>query len=197
MTPDHRRLFLIGYRGTGKTMVARLLAERLGWGWADADEILEARSGRAVREIFSKEGETAFRDLEEAVLADLCQRPEHVIATGGGVILREANRQRLRQRGRVVWLTADPATIDARLRADRTTPHRRPPLAGGGQQEIEEMLCRREPLYRACADLTVSTDGRSPTDVVDAILSGLSLAPRTGVGVRPPQAPPPREAPCS
>src|SRR5277367_5776227 len=162
---NERRLFLIGYRGTGKTTVARLTAARLGWNWCDADEVLEEQAGRTIREIFASEGEAGFREREAAVLQSLCQRDRHIIATGGGVILRPENRERLRSAGRVVWLTADAQTLWQRLQQDATTVERRPPLTVGGLAEIEELLRRRELLYRACADEVVDTVGRSPEDV--------------------------------
>jgi shikimate kinase len=166
---------LIGPRGSGKTTVARLLAERLGWSWVDADEVLEARHGKSVRAVFADEGEAGFRDKEAAVLADLCGRERHVIATGGGVVLREANRELLRRSARVVWLTADAETLWERLSADASTADRRPALAGGGLGEIVEVLRARAPLYRACADLTIETAGRTPHAVVEEILRQIGI----------------------
>jgi shikimate kinase len=159
------RLFLIGYRGTGKTTVARLAAARLGWDWCDADEMLEEQAGQTIREIFAAEGEAGFRTREAALLEALCGLERHVIATGGGVVLRPDNRARLREAGRVVWLTADAQTLWQRLQADDTTAERRPALTVGGLEEIEELLKRREPWYRACADDVVDTVGRSPEEV--------------------------------
>jgi shikimate kinase len=165
-------VLLIGPRGAGKTTVARLLAERLGWTWLDADAVLEARFGRSIRSIFQEEGEAGFRDREAAVLRELCRVRGQVIATGGGVVLRADNRERLRASGRVVWLTADSGTLWQRLQADAATPERRPTLTVGGLAEVESLLQAREPLYRTCADQVVSTVGRSPPEVVDAILAG-------------------------
>ena len=162
---NERRLFLIGYRGTGKTTVARLVAARLGWSWCDADEILEEQAGMTIREIFAAEGEAGFREREAKVLTSLCQLDHHVIATGGGVILRPDNRERLRGAGRIVWLTADAQTLWQRLQREHDTDPRRPPLTVGGFAEIEELLRHRELLYRACADDMVDTVGRSPEDV--------------------------------
>ncbi|MCI0458778.1 MAG: shikimate kinase AroL [Gemmataceae bacterium] len=179
LLPNSSLVFLVGYRATGKTTVARLLAERLGWNWVDADEELERRAGCTIREVFAAEGETGFRDREEAVLAEVCGRERLVVATGGGVVLREANRQRMRAGGRVVWLTADSATIWARLQTDPTTAERRPALTVGGLAEIEELLRQREPLYRACADVVVDTARRSPEDVVNAILQALEASSLT------------------
>ena len=158
-------VFLIGYRGTGKTTVARLLAVRLGWQWLDADTLLEDRHGRSIRTIFAEEGEAGFRAKESAPVPELWARREHVIATGGGVILRAEHREQFRAAGRVVWLTADAATLWQRIQEDSVTAQRRPNLSGGGLVEVVEMLRVREPLYRECAHLTVPTDSRSPEEV--------------------------------
>jgi shikimate kinase len=166
-------LILIGARGTGKTTVAGILARKLGWPWLDADSVLEERVNASIRGIFAEEGESAFRDRESAILAELCELRRHVIAAGGGVVLRAANRERLKAAGRVVWLTADPLTLQARLAADPVTQEQRPMLTVGGLAEIEETLRTREGFYRDCADLTVATAGRSPEEVADAILTEL------------------------
>ena len=169
-------LFLIGYRGSGKTTVAEALARRLSWPWLDADAELERRAGKSIKEIFAEGGETAFRDLESAVLADLAALDSHVIALGGGVILREQNRTLLRQRGKVVWLTAAPDTLLARINADPTTSARRPDLtARGGLEEIRSLLAQRTPLYAASADLTVPADLLSPHEIASEIVAALAL----------------------
>ena len=92
-------LVLIGLRGTGKTTVARLIAERLGWPWFDADAEIEARAGKSIAEIFAAEGEPAFRDRESQVVADLAQRDHSVLALGGGAVMRPANREAIGARG--------------------------------------------------------------------------------------------------
>jgi shikimate kinase len=170
---DHRPLLLIGYRGSGKSAVAKVLAERLGWTFLDADLALEAREGRSIRQIFAEDGEGRFRELEARLLAEICQGECQVIATGGGVILRPDNRQRLKQFGTVVWLTADSATLWQRLQNDAATPQRRPDLTTGGRAEIEALLAAREPLYAECAQIVVDTAGRSPRDVASAVLEKL------------------------
>jgi shikimate kinase len=163
------RIFLIGYRCTGKTAVARLLAEKLSWDWVDADSVLEGRYGKSIRQIFAEEGEIGFRDKEEQIFAELCRLQRCVVATGGGVILRDVNRQRMRSAGKVAWLTADAQTIWERLRADPATAEKRPPLTVGGLVEIEEALKMREPFYRACTDFTISTAGRSTEEIAKQI----------------------------
>jgi len=170
--PPPQRILLIGYRGTGKTTVGRLLAGRLGWGFADADDRIEAAAGKSIADIFAAEGEAGFRDREAATLADLCRLDRHVISTGGGVVLRPANRERLRAAGFVAWLAADPETIWERLRADPATAARRPKLtAAGGVEEVRELLAAREPLYREAAAVRIPTDRLSPEAVAAAILS--------------------------
>jgi shikimate kinase len=166
-------LFLIGYRGTGKSTTAELLALELGWDWTDADALLEQRTGRSIRQIFETEGEDVFRDLEAAILAELCGRQRVVVATGGGVVVRAANRRRLKEAGVVVWLTGDAATLWQRLEACHTTAQRRPPLTVGGLAEVNELLSAREPWYAECAHFVVDTVGRSPEQVAEAILSRL------------------------
>ncbi len=166
------RLYLIGYRGSGKSTVGRLLARRLGWDFVDADEHLEAQAGQSIFAIFAAEGEQGFRQREAAILRSLSERPRHVIATGGGVVLSAANRELLRATGHCVWLTGDPATLYQRLESDPATRDRRPALsAWPGPEEVERLLRQREPLYREVAHLSVATENQTPESIVSAILS--------------------------
>jgi shikimate kinase len=170
MPPE--RVILIGYRGSGKTTVGRLLADRLGWEFADADDHVEAAAGRSVAEIFASEGEAGFRQREAAALAELCRRPRLVLATGGGAVLRPANRELLRAAGFVVWLHASPEAAWKRLQGDPTTAARRPNLTAlGGVEEVRALVAAREPLYRQTAHLAVDADAPSPEAVAAAILS--------------------------
>jgi shikimate kinase len=169
------RLILVGYRGTGKTTVGRLLAGQLGWSFADSDDAIEAAAGKSVADIFAAEGEAGFRDREAAALRELCGRGRYVVATGGGAVLRPANRELLRAGGFVAWLTASPETIRARLEGDPTTAARRPNLTpAGGIEEVRALLAAREPLYREVADFVADADAPSPEAVAAAILKAWS-----------------------
>ena len=178
MTPGpsrRRNLALIGARGTGKTSVGRIVADRLGLPFADADAELERRAGRSIAAIFAAEGEPAFRDLEEQVLGELTARDGLVLATGGGVVLREANRRALRRFGLVVWLWAEPDVLAERLRRDVGG---RPALTEAGLLgEIAAVLAMRIPLYDEVADTMVDTVGRTPAEVADIILTAWSPPP--------------------
>jgi shikimate kinase len=171
-------IILVGYRCTGKTTVGRLLAQRLGWPFADVDDHIEASAGRSVADIFAAEGEAGFRAREAAALEELSARVGCVIATGGGAVLREANRRLLKARGFVVWLTASPEALWVRLCADPTTAARRPNLtAAGGEEEVRALVSARHPLYQEVADFVSHTDALSPEAIADAILTAWNGGP--------------------
>jgi 3-dehydroquinate dehydratase/shikimate dehydrogenase len=165
-------IYLIGMRGAGKTTTARHLATKLGWAWLDADQFLQAKHGKTIREIFAEEVEKGFRDKEAKLLEELSQYEEHVIATGGGVILREGNRALLK-RGTVIWLQAPAEVLWHRVQQDEASDGQRPDLAQGGLAEIEELLKSRTPLYESCHDFAVDTAQHSPEQVADAICKWL------------------------
>jgi shikimate kinase len=168
-------MYLIGYRGTGKSTVAQLLGRQFGRPTIDMDELIESRAGLSIREIFAREGEQGFRRRESAILEEIARKPSQIVAAGGGIVLSEVNRRCLRDSGSVAWLTADAATIWQRMQADSTTWERRPNLSVGGLEEIKQLLGAREPFYRECADCTVDTTGRSPEEVAALIRAGLNL----------------------
>lgn len=166
---------LIGYRGSGKTSVAPLLAARLGWRWVDADAELERRAGCSIRDLFAAEGEAFFRRLERDLLAELLSDDRLVLAAGGGAVLDAETRARMRAAGPVVWLQASAETLHRRISADPATRERRPNLtAAGGREEVAQLLAQREPLYRQCATLVVDADAAPIEDVVSRILEGLT-----------------------
>ena len=164
-------IILIGYRGTGKSTVARLLAERLGWSSADSDVEIELETGESVAEIFAGEGEAGFRAREAAVVARLLAGDQCVLSLGGGAVLRPETRERLTGAGKVVWLTATPETIHRRLASDPTTVTGRPNLtANGGMPEIRDLIAQRQPIYQQCADFAVDTENKAPAAVAEEIL---------------------------
>jgi shikimate kinase len=165
-------LALIGYRGTGKSTVGRILADRSSRAFLDADLEIEARVGQSVRAIFAASGERVFRDWEEQTLAELIERgPTAIIATGGGAVLRESNRRRLRAFGFVVWLRAEPAELARRLSSDPLGLATRPALtADGTVVEIAKVLAERTPLYQEAADAVIDTGNKTPELVAAAIL---------------------------
>ncbi|WP_459558195.1 shikimate kinase [Lacunimicrobium album] len=167
---------LIGYRGTGKTSVAQALAERLGWAWVDADVLLVERAGKSIADIFATQGEAAFRDLESSLLRELISRKNMVLATGGGIVIRSENRDLLKTLNPVVWLTATPETIQARLEADVKTAANRPALTSlPAAEEIRALLELRGPWYTEVATLKVSTDDKSTDAITHEILTALQL----------------------
>jgi shikimate kinase len=169
-------LTLIGYRATGKTTLAQLLAERLGWDWVDADAEIVRRAGKSIDRIFAEDGEPTFRDLEALVIAQLCRRDRLVLAVGGGAPMRAENRRVMRAGGKVVWLTAPPETILARMTADATTGILRPSLTEKPPlEEIIELLDRRTPIYQELADLTIDTEGKQPAELAAEIIERLQF----------------------
>lgn len=167
---------LIGYRGTGKSTVAALVATRLGSDWVDADAVLESRLGATIAAVVRDRGEPVFRAAEAEILADLLRSCCGVLATGGGVVLRPENRGLLRTSGRpVIWLTAPADVIRSRLAADPTTRDRRPGLTGSDPlAEVEALLAAREPLYAECADVAFDTRTEPPSAVADRIVAWLA-----------------------
>lgn len=174
---EARHLVLVGMMGAGKSSVGRRLALRLGRPFVDTDHLVEERSGRSVGDIFSTDGEAAFRVLEAQVVRDaLGSDPWAVIAFGGGAVLDPENRTRARAAGLVVWLRAEPRDLARRVAAaqGRSGGSARPLLAAGGSSPaaiIEALAAERAEAYRAAAHLTVETTGRSPSRVASAILA--------------------------
>ena len=167
-------IFLTGYRATGKTSVAQLVAEQLGLEAIDADVFLESEARMTIAEIFEAEGEQGFRERESSVVHQLAQRDELVVALGGGAIVREENRRAIQGRGVTVWLTASPEIIFERMSTDPLTGQRRPNLtATGGLQEIQQLLEQRNPLYQEVADFSVDTEQMTPAEVAGEIIAKL------------------------
>lgn len=156
--------------GAGKTTVGRILARRLGLRFVDSDHEIERRCGVSIPVIFEVEGEAGFRAREAQVIADLSSAENTVLATGGGAILSEVNRERLSQGGTVVYLNARPEHLERRVAKDRS----RPLLAGGDAlARLRELHAQRDPLYRSIADLIVDTGSQTPQALARQLLPRL------------------------
>ncbi len=164
---------LLGYRGSGKTSVGRELARRLREDFLDTDELIIATAKKTIREIFEQDGETAFRDLETAAVRLACAKTNAVIGLGGGAILREENRTILTAAPhRRVYLRCDATELHRRIHSDPATAANRPSLThlGGGIEEIQLLLEKREPLYRAVMTDELEVTGLSVKDIVEKLL---------------------------
>ena len=161
-----RSLYLVGMMGSGKTSTGRPLAERLGYGFVDADAVIEQAAGCSIPEIFEREGETGFRTIEHQVLSAISQRHSLVVATGGGVVTQRENWGLLHS-GIVIWLDVVQEQLLKRLQADSTV---RPLLQTEDPAlALSQLLAERQPLY-AEADLTVVINDETPDTVADGIL---------------------------
>ena len=161
-----RSLYLVGMMGSGKTSTGRPLAEQLGYGFVDADAVIEQAAGCTIAEIFERDGEEGFRSLESQVLSAICQRHSLVVATGGGVVTQPKNWGLLHS-GIVIWLDVMRDQLLNRLKADATE---RPLLqTPDPEAALDALLAKRKPLY-AEADLTVVIDQEDPAAVAEGIL---------------------------
>ncbi len=167
-------IILIGFRGTGKTTIGKMLAQRLGKEFVDADEYLEQKEGKTVKDIFAEGGENLFREIETEIIAELCLSDNRVVATGGGAILREENVKTLKKSGIIILLEADTDTIYKRIHRDARTEQRRPSLTNrNAYEEIEYLLEYRRPLYDKTADFVINTTSMSAADAANKIITFL------------------------
>jgi shikimate kinase len=164
---------LVGLPGSGKSTVGRQLARRLGRPFIDTDQVIEQRVGLSIREFFEREGEESFRDLEQSVIDELTLGEPCVLSTGGGAVLRLANRQHLKQRTQAVYLHSAPEEVFRRLRHDRNRPLLQvpDPLA-----RLRELYALRDPLYRESARFVVETGRPSVAALVNMVVMQLELA---------------------
>lgn len=168
------RIILIGFRATGKTTVGKLLAKRLGYPFVDLDEYIERKLGKSIREVVEEEGWQAFRAEERKAMREFAERGDLVLSLGGGAVMHEAEMEALKEEALVVWLSAPVETIIERLSRDPKTATQRPSLTKKSlEEEVRELLSRREPLYARFADLRISSEGLSPEEIVQKILDVL------------------------
>lgn len=182
MQPDQvRNIILVGFMASGNSSVGRALSRRCGWPKVDADEEIVSRAGKPIAEIFRESGEDAFRELERAVVTDICAETGRIIAAGGGSFIDDENRQTMLDGGTVFYLSARPETIHRRVTKGNPNAPVRPLLGEGNPLErITELLAQRTPAYSQ-AHHSVETDGLTPDQVAQAILKicGPGLLKRT------------------
>lgn len=168
-------LTLVGMPGGGKSTVGRVLARQLDVPFVDSDAEIERRlGGETIKDYFARKGEASFRDLEAEVIHHLLtQDGEKVLATGGGAVLREANRQRLKDLSTVVYLRSSPDELFRRLRNDTQRPLLQVPNPLG---KLRELYAQRDPLYRRCAHFVLETSRPSVHGLVNMILMQVELA---------------------
>lgn len=177
-----RTVSLIGMPGGGKTTVGRVLARHLGWRFVDCDAEIELRLGCSIRDYFAAQGEASFRDVESQVLHELLTGAglvDMVLSTGGGIVLRDANRAALRERSTTLYLHSTPDELYRRLRHDTQRPLLQvdDPLA-----RLRELYAQRDPMYRQVANFVIETGRPSVNTLVNMVLMQLELA---GVAGRP------------
>jgi shikimate kinase len=171
-------IVLIGFMGAGKSSVGRTLARMSGRPRFDTDEMIAARFGLTISEIFEKRGEERFRDAESEALEELSIETDAIIVTGGGIVLRQANTARLRELGAVVYLSADEETLFRRISRRPTRPLLQ---TTDPQATMKELLAARLPLYRAAADVEVDTSGLTHDEVARSILKEVEDNERRGI----------------
>ena len=162
-------IVLVGYRGTGKSTVARMLSKELNFPVFNMDEEITKKAVMSIPEIVEKFGWDSFRDMESEIAEQVSNLDNHIIDTGGGVILCDKNVKNLRKNSKVFWLKADITTIVKRIKHGR----HRPSLTEGKSfvDEIEEVLAQRKEKYKKAADYIIDTSKLSPSDVAEKIVS--------------------------
>lgn len=169
----NENLFLIGPMGAGKTTIGRHLAKMMNRRFYDSDREIESRTGVSVTLIFELENEVGFRKREQEMIDELTQKPDIVLATGGGAVLVEENRRHLHQRGHVIYLRANAEQLFKRTSRDEGT---RPLLQTENPQEtIRQLLLQREPLYREVAHTIIDTDDDTVRGILRKISATLNL----------------------
>ncbi|WP_227431323.1 shikimate kinase AroK [Psychrobacter sp. I-STPA6b] len=171
MQDEMPSIFIIGPMGAGKTTIGRLLAKQLGREFVDSDLFIEAQTGADIPWIFAREGEDGFRERESRAIDVLTQREGVVLATGGGVVMRDCNRQWLRDRGVVIYLRANVETQMQRTMKDKSRPLLQQP---NPKKVLSDLFDIRDPLYQEIADITIVTGHAYPRQMLTQIMAELS-----------------------
>jgi shikimate kinase len=159
-------IVLVGFMGTGKTTVGKLLATQLKWSYVDTDELIEKKTGLNISDIFSQQGEPYFRDIESKVIEEVMLKNHRIISTGGGMVIREQNIITIKSNGIMICLTATPEMIIERTKSDSHRPLLR---VDNPKKRIQELMDKRSPYY-AKADITIDTTDLSPDEIVIQIM---------------------------
>ena len=167
----NKSIFLLGYMGTGKTSVGRVLAEKLGLDVVDTDDVIVAKEGISINEIFAKHGEEYFRQVEARVVAELAEGEPVIISCGGGVPLREENRRIIKENGISVLLTASAETIYQRIKNDDQRPLLKDNMT---VEHIQDMLDKRIAAYEEASKIVVDTENKSVDDICQEIIKRFS-----------------------
>ena len=170
-----RHIALVGLPGCGKSTIGRHLARRWGLPWVDVDSAIEERIGCSIKVYFAKAGETAFRDVEQDVLKHLLADSSilHIFATGGGAVIRDVNREQLKARAHVVYLSASPQELARRLQKDTQRPLLQ---VDNPLKKMLELHAQRDPLYRDVAEYVVPSSGLSAAQVAQRVAMQLELS---------------------
>lgn len=167
-----KKILLIGFRGTGKSTIGKLLAFALGVPFVDADEEIEKKMGKTIKEIVEEKGWSYFRKLEKEFLKTLLSRENLVCALGGGAVLHEEEMKELKKECIIIWLDADVGEIKKRLKKDEKTSTQRPALTHmSWEEELERLYKERKPLYKKWADLSIECSYESPEVLAKKIMN--------------------------
>ena len=162
--------FLIGYRAVGKTSLGKMLAKKMCFDFIDTDEIIIKKENKTIDKIIKEKGWKYFRDKEEETIKKVSSLKKHIIATGGGSILRENNIKNMQQNGKIIWLKADIKTIESRIKQDKISQANRPALSNHNLIiEIEKTLNERYYIYKKIADFSFDTSKSSLEKLLDDI----------------------------
>ncbi len=163
-------IYLVGYRGTGKTTIGKILAKKLNKTFVDTDELIENRKRKKIEQIFRENGEEYFRKIEHLILKEISSLKNQIVSTGGGIVIKEENRKIIKESGITIYLKADKETIYNRIKFDKNRPSLtdKDPLS-----EIEYLLEKRKPYYEEIADIEIDTSKTSINDSVNEIINRL------------------------
>jgi shikimate kinase len=165
-----KNIYLIGFMGAGKTSVGKIVAEKLQLEFCDLDDLIEAECGKTISSIFSEHGEAFFRELESKTLQSVSQNSGQIVATGGGIVLRQSNWKIMKDEGITFYLKASPDVLWNRIKNDRSRPllQVEKPF-----EKVRELLSMRIPLYEK-ANIVIETENKSPENIADDIIGQLS-----------------------